>query len=152
MAPTVGFNHVAVVTSDLDRLISFYREVFDAPVVVDLDEGDLRHAFIDMGGGSCIHAFMMPDSPHAAGSSEMFGRGHLDHVAFDVVDAEHFEILRDRLVAAGASDGLVTDFGMQRVVMFRDPDGFEAEIALWTDGTPLRYEEAIREPHALVDG
>lgn len=49
-------------------------------------------------------------------------------------------------MAAGASDGLATDFGMHRVVMFRDPDGFEAEIALWTEGTPLRYEDAIREP------
>jgi hypothetical protein len=27
-----------------------------------------------------------------------------------------------------------------------DPDGLEAEIALWTEGDPLRYDEAIREP------
>jgi hypothetical protein len=93
---------------------------------------------------------MIPDNPNAAGSPEMFGRGHLDHIAFDVTDAEHFEILRDRLVAAAASDGLVTDFGMQRVVTFRDPDGFEAEIARWTEGAPLRYEEAIREPYVQV--
>jgi catechol 2,3-dioxygenase-like lactoylglutathione lyase family enzyme len=146
LAPTIGFNHVALVTGDLDRLISFYRDVFDATVVVDLDEGHMRHALIDMGRGSCLHAFMMPGNPHAAGSPEMFGRGHLDHVAIDVSDAEQFEMLRGRLVAAGASDGLMTDFGRMRVVTFRDPDGFEAEIALWAEGDPLRYDEAIREP------
>lgn len=51
-------------------------------------------------------------------------------------------------MAAGASDGLATDFGMHRVVMFRDPDGFEAEIALWTEGTPLRYETPFGSPSA----
>jgi hypothetical protein len=39
MPPTNGFNHVALVTADLDRLISFYRQMFEAPVLVDLDEG-----------------------------------------------------------------------------------------------------------------
>jgi hypothetical protein len=81
----------------------------------------------------------------------MFGRGHLDHIALDVADREQFEMLRQRLVAIGASNGLATDFGMLRAVVFKDPDGLEAEIALWTDGTPLRYEEAIREPYELIE-
>lgn len=68
---TAGFNHVALVTADLDRLIAFYHEVFEAPVVVDLDEGHVRHAFIDMGGGSWIHAFMMPNNTHGIGSPEI---------------------------------------------------------------------------------
>lgn len=146
---TIGFNRIALVTSDLDRLIGFYQEVFDAQVVVDLDEGRHRHALINLGGGSCIHAFLMPENPHAAGSADMFGRGHLDHIALDVADREQFEMLRQRLVAIGASDGLATDFGMQRVVMFKDPDGFEAEITIWEDGEPLEYERAIREPFVV---
>lgn len=100
MTPTSGFNHVALVSTDLDRLIFFYKEVFEAPAVVDIDEGHLRHAFINMGGGSWIHALMTPENPHAIGSPEMFGRGHLDHIAFDVVDADQFEMLRERLVTA----------------------------------------------------
>jgi catechol 2,3-dioxygenase-like lactoylglutathione lyase family enzyme len=30
-----GFNHVATVTADLDRLIAFYEEAFDVEVVFD---------------------------------------------------------------------------------------------------------------------
>lgn len=152
MPATIGFNHVALVTSDLDRLIAFYEEVFDAEVVADLAEPHVRHALIDIGGGACIHAFAMPDNPHAAGSAGMFDRGHLDHLALNVRDSEHFEMLRERLVASGASDGLSTDFGMQRVVNFRDPDGFEAEITLWQDGKPVEYDRAVREPFAARRG
>jgi hypothetical protein len=47
------------------------------------------------------------------GSSRIFGRGHVDHLAIDVAGGDQFELLRKRLVERGASDGLVTDFGMQ---------------------------------------
>jgi catechol 2,3-dioxygenase-like lactoylglutathione lyase family enzyme len=144
---TKGFNHIALVTADIDRLIAFYAKVFEAEVLVDLDEGHVRHALVDLGGGACLHAFSMPENPHAAGSPNMFGRGHLDHIAIDVADDEQFETLRRRLVETGASDGLATDFGLQRVVCFKDPDGFEAEIAVWQKGEPLPYDRAVRETY-----
>jgi len=147
MPATNGFNHIALVTADLDRLIAFYVEIFEADVLVDLDEGHVRHALVDLGGGACLHAFSMPENPHAAGSPDMFGRGHLDHVGIDVADDEQFERLRRRLVESGASDGLATDFGRLRVVGFKDPDGFEAEIALWQKGEPLPYDRAVREAY-----
>jgi hypothetical protein len=37
-----GINHVAVLTKDTERLQAFYREVFDATVFHDHQEGDLR--------------------------------------------------------------------------------------------------------------
>ncbi len=77
----------------------------------------------------------------------MFTRGHLDHVAFDVPDDGTFDEVRRRLVDAGASDGLCTDFGIQRVVTFVDPDGHEAEIAQWRSGQPRSYDDARREPY-----
>jgi catechol 2,3-dioxygenase-like lactoylglutathione lyase family enzyme len=138
---TIGIHHVATVTADLDRLIQFYVEVFDAVVLVDLDEGGLRHAVLDLGGGACLHPFQMNGNPYAAGSPTMFDRGHLDHVALNVGDDEAFETLRHRLVAAGASDGMITDFGNVRTVWFRDPDGGEGEVAQWQRGEPLTFEE-----------
>ncbi len=41
-----------------------------------------------------------------------------------------FEIRR-RLVAHGASDGFVTDFGRAHSIFFTDPDGLEGEVLLW---------------------
>ena len=65
----------------------------------------------------------------------MFGRGRLDHFALQAPDAETFESLRERLVARGLSDGLVTDFGVMKVLTFTDPDGLEVEVAHWVGGS-----------------
>jgi hypothetical protein len=54
-------------------------------------------------------------------------RGRIDHFALLVDDAALFEV-RDRLVAAGASKGDVTELGPYRSVLFRDPDGLEGSI------------------------
>ena len=141
-----GVNHVATLTADLDRLIAFYAGVFDAEVSLDMTEGGLRHALIDLGGGACLHPFEIQGNPHGRASGEVFQRGHMDHLALNVADKATFELLRARLVTAGASDGSVTDFGNMRSVWFEDPDGFGSEIALWCDGTPLTFEERRREP------
>jgi hypothetical protein len=67
----------------------------------------------------------------------VFGRGHLDHFALNVPDEATFQRLRRVLHRCGASDGTVTDFGSVKTVSFTDPDGCQAEIALWVDA-PLR--------------
>lgn len=122
MPLAAGCNHIAMHTQDLDRLIAFYEEVFDAEVTVDMQESPIRHALVDLGGGFCLHPFQHADgSSHAAGSNAMFDRGHLDHLAIDVGDVETFQLLRTRLVDAGASDGTITDFGAVRCVWFRRP-------------------------------
>lgn len=140
-----GFNHVALITEDMDRFIAFYTEVFEAKVHFDLDEGELRHAMLDIGGGAALHPFTVPGRD-GRGSSEMFGRGHLDHFALNCPDEETFERVRRRLVEHGACDGTVTDWGAIKTCTFRDPDGMELEIALWEDGEPLRFEDRIEEP------
>lgn len=148
MALTNGCNHVALVTEDLDRLVAFYAEVFEAVVLWDVDEGGLRHALIDLGGGFALHPFQLADgSPYGQGSSVMFERGHLDHVALDVADEATFEELRRRLVERGATDGALTDFGVTRNVWFEDPDGHGSEIALRVTGEPRTFDERIVEAY-----
>lgn len=142
-----GVHHIALVTEDLDRLVEFYRRVFDAEVRLDLEEPGMRHAMIDLGNGAALHPFELDESPHARGTTTIFERGHLDHLALQVTDARTFEELRDRLVAAGASDGTVTDFGCVRTVSFCDPDGADCEIAMWCDGAPRSFDERGIEPH-----
>lgn len=75
----------------------------------------------------------------------MFDRGHIDHFALNVTNAEDFEELRHRLVEAGATDGAVTDFGITRNVWFHDPGGMGCEIALWTSGEPLEFDARVVE-------
>jgi catechol 2,3-dioxygenase-like lactoylglutathione lyase family enzyme len=146
MAFSTGIHHVAMLTTDLDRFLSFYCDVFDGTVLFDITEGDLRHAAVDLGSNSALHAFQVEGNPHAAGQPAIFDRGHLDHLAIGVADAEALEHARWRLVEAGASDGTIQDFGSVRSVAFRDPDGFEGEVALWCDGPPRTFDERILIP------
>ncbi len=143
MPLTTGINHVALLTQDIDAFIGFYVEVFDAEVLFDIDEDGLRHAAVGVGGGAALHAFTFPDSPHAAASPEMFNRGHLDHVAINVADEDALDEARRRLVERKASDGAVTDFGALKSISFRDPDGLEAEVALWGTEPVRRFDERI---------
>lgn len=148
MPLAAGCNHVATHTQDLDRLIAFYQEVFDAEIILDLQEGEIRHALVHLGGGFCLHPFELAGgSRHAAGSGAMFDRGHLDHVAIDVADDTTFELLRARLVETGASDGTITDFGAVRCVWFEDPDGMGAEISMSSDGEALAFDDRRLESY-----
>ena len=149
MALSNGCNHVTIVTQDLDRFIDFYTTCFDAELRVDLDEGPLRHALIDMGADFCLHPFQVTwPCEHEGGLPDMIKRGHVDHFAINVPDLASFETLRRRLVECGASEGRIRDFGMVQVMAFQDPDGMECELALWKEGPLLTMAESKTEDFA----
>jgi hypothetical protein len=56
-----------------------------------------------------------------------------------------------RLVARGASDGAVTDFGVLKSICFRDPDGLEVEVALWGTEPVRRFDERTTTPAPPAD-
>ena len=130
-----GIHHLTFVTSDMDRLISFYGRVFGARVTVDLTEEGLRHAFIEVGPRTVLHPFEVP-GVEPPGPLPMFGRGRLDHLALGAASEEAFRELRRRVVAEGAGDGEVTDTGSLLNHGFADPDGGEHE-GVWVEpGVP----------------
>lgn len=153
MPITAGAHHLTLFTADMDRLIHFYEQIFDAVARYDLKEvgpdgGTIRHALIDLGGGFSLHPFQMPSpTGYEAGSMDMGQRGHIDHLALRVTDEDRLQEVRRRLFAAGASDGVLTDFGVIRLVTFKDPDGMEGEVAVWTvEKHPLGFQDRKREP------
>ena len=54
----------------------------------------------------------------------------LDHIGLQAESLESFEEARRRLIARGAADEFVTDFGPVLSVFFRDPDGLEGEVCV----------------------
>ena len=144
---TDGFNHVAVITRDADQLLDFYAGVFGATKAADAVDGPpgtppeqrLRLMIIDVGPHSELNVFEMPDNPEAQRQTPMFGRGRLDHLALHAADMDAFTEIRRRLIARGAADEFVTDFGKVLSMFFRDPDGLECEVCVtnpdWVPGT-----------------
>ena len=128
-----GVNHVAVLTDDLDRFVAFYTSVFEVELVFQEATPAFRHAILRTGESSWLHPAEVVGSPHGRARPEMFGRGHLDHVALGAGSPEAFEELRARLVARGASDGQVEDVGPFHTLWFEDPDGMRGELTVIVD-------------------
>lgn len=140
-----GLNHAAILTVNLDRFIDFYASVFEAEVVFK-DLGAVRHAILRVGPTSWLHPVEAPNSPHATAIPRTLERGHLDHIALTAASTPAFEILRDRLVERGASNGVVDDLGAFHTVWFEDPDGMRGELTLVVDSSL----EGIHEPRPLL--
>jgi len=146
MTGLAGFHHVSVVTTDLERLADFYREVFDAPVVLESsDDSGLRSSVIDVGGGGFLHAHEALGRSPLAGRPR-YERGPVDHVALHAPTREVFLEYRRRAMEAGATDGRVRDFGAAWELKFRDPDGTEGDLTWpaphFPHGAVGHYEDA----------
>jgi catechol 2,3-dioxygenase-like lactoylglutathione lyase family enzyme len=143
-----GVNHVAVITDDTERFVRFYQEVFDATVSHREQIGPGTLTMVDIGPRSELNVFEMhgDDAPEL-GRGSMFGHGPIDHIGLQAADRDAFVEIRRRLVAHGASDGFVTDFGRAHSVFFRDPDGLEGEVLLW-----LSHDAEVHPPGTPATG
>jgi len=126
-----GVNHVAILTSDTERLVAFYQDVFDATVSgrVAAGEGAVL-TFIDIGPFAELNVFEVQDNSEAKRQTPMFGRGRIDHLGLEAASLDAFDTIRERLIERGATDGFVTDFGRILSLFFRDPDGLEGEVCV----------------------
>lgn len=124
-----GLNHVGTLTNDSEALHEFYREVFDATVSRDgQEEPGVRLSFIDIGPKTQLNVFEIEGNAEAHRQKPMFGRGRIDHLGLQAASLEAFEEIRRRLIARGAADEFVTDFGPVLSLFFTDPDGLEGEV------------------------
>ncbi len=126
-----GVHHVAVITHDSERLHAFYRAMFDATVSHDESPGPgMRLSFIDIGTSVELNVFELDGNAEPDRQTPMFGRGRLDHIGLRAASLDAFDEIRSRLMAAGAADGFVTDFGPVLSLFFTDPDGLEGEVCV----------------------
>lgn len=152
-----GVHHVALVCSDMQQTVHFYRDVLGMPLVKTIEiPGGGQHFFFDCGNGDCVAFFWFPNAPEAApgvaAAPAMPGHGPIEsahgsmnHLAFKVPADEfdsYLDQLRDRgvllspvlnhddspaTIAAEVHDGVFV-----RSVYFQDPDGILLEFAAWT--------------------
>ena len=135
MPVTSGFNHVATLTPDMDRLVAFYSAAFGAEKIFEMEArpDHPRMVILDLGGGAALNVFETDASEIIGDRRRQGGRGAIDHFALAVDSLATLELMRDRLVAAGAEVGDIQQLGSEWSLFFRDPDGMELEVCCHGD-------------------
>jgi catechol 2,3-dioxygenase-like lactoylglutathione lyase family enzyme len=130
MPVTSGFNHVATLTTDMDRTVQFYRDAFEAELVFEMDakEDHPRMSILDLGGGAALNVFEVAVGDMIGDRRKQGHRGAIDHYALAVDSKDVLERIKDRLVTAGAEIGEIQRLGGEWSLFFRDPDGMELEV------------------------
>ncbi len=131
MSPiTVGFNHVATLTTDLDRLAEFYERAFGAEVTFRMDATPEhpRMFILSLGGGGSLNVFEVDPEEIIGERRRQGGRGAIDHFALAVESHAELEAVKQRIVDAGGEVGDIQQLGDEWSLFFRDVDGMELEV------------------------
>ncbi len=131
MPVTTGFNHVATLTTSMDRTVGFYERAFGAVVTFTLEKRE-DHPYmkiLDLGGGAALNVFEVPPEEIIGERRSQGHRGAIDHFALAVDSKATLEEVRSRLLEAGAQEvGDIQRLGDEWSLFFRDPDGMELEV------------------------
>ncbi len=127
---TNGFNHVATLTTDLDRFADWYGKVFGAVVVHVIDRRDdhPRMFILDMGGGAALNVFEVPADEIIGDQRRQGARGAIDHFGLSVASLEDLQATEARLKEIGADIGQIQRLGSDWSLFFRDVDGMDLEV------------------------
>ena len=130
MPITTGFNHVATLTTDMERLVAFYRDVFGAEVTFEMaaTPDHPRMTILDLGAGAALNVFEATPDEIIGERRKQGRRGAIDHYGLSVDSLATLEQVKERLLAAGADIGEIQRLGGEWSLFFRDPDGMELEV------------------------
>ena len=134
MPYTVGFNHVATLTTDLERHAEFYKQAFGAEITFQMKaEDDHPAMFILDLGGAFLNVFEVTADEIIGDRRQQGGRGAIAHFALAVESRDELEVAKDRIVAAGGDVGEIQQLGNEWSLFFRDIDGMELEVCAPVD-------------------
>jgi catechol 2,3-dioxygenase-like lactoylglutathione lyase family enzyme len=135
MPITRGFNHVATLTTDVERHARFYGQVFGAEVTFRMEAtpDHPRMFILDLGGGGALNVFEVPPEDLIGEQRKQGARGAIDHFGLAVGSLAELEAVKQRLVDAGADIGEIQQLGDEWSLFFRDVDGMELEVCAPAD-------------------
>lgn len=124
-------HHIATATNDLEAMMSFYSEVFELEphpgFPKDTPVG--RVAFYDINGVEMqIVEAPVEQAPTDTPAILLQAGLRLDHFTVSVDSQEAFDLIKQRLIDRGATDGTMTPFGEASLLPYTDPDGHRMEV------------------------
>lgn len=119
-------HHIAIIASDYKRSKSFYTEVLQFSIVLEVFREETQSFKLDLRNtsGVQLELFSFPDSPKRPTRPEACG---LRHLAFGVEDLDS-EIQRLLMSGVETEPVRIDPYTNKRFTFFSDPDGLPLEL------------------------
>ena len=127
-----GFNHLAMVTADMDRTIRFWRDFLGMRLVAGLGSKNYRHYFLEISATDMIAFFEWPDVtaiPEKDHGVPVKGSFAFDHVSIAVESDDDLFELKNRFEAAEMWVSEVIDHGFIHSIYAFDPNNIPIEFS-----------------------
>jgi catechol 2,3-dioxygenase-like lactoylglutathione lyase family enzyme len=143
-----GINHLAMITSDMDSTIRFWRDLLGMRLVAGIGKPGYRHYFFEISENNLLAFFEWtgaePVSEKDAGRP-VKGPLVFDHVSFELQGEEDLWNLKARLEAAGFWVSEVIDHGFIHSIFSFDPNGIAIEFSLPVASVNIRKHPVMVE-------
>ncbi len=120
-----SIHHIAIICSDYDRSLSFYRDIIGLTVIREVWRAERQSWKCDLDAGNAqIELFSFPSPPVRTSRPEACG---LRHLAF-LVDDLDAEVARLEAAGVICEPIRVDPYTDQRFTFFADPDDLPLEL------------------------
>lgn len=148
-----GINHLAMVTSDMDATIRFWRDLLGMKLAGGHGNDNFKQYLFEICPGSFLSFHWWPgvEMIEEKDAGRVFkGPIAFDHVCFEVDDADALWAMKDRIDAADEWVSEVVDNGFIYSIFVFDPNNISVEISCSVEGVdPARdFVMADRSPTA----
>ena len=148
MAQYKGINHLALVTSDMDMTIRFWRDLLGMRLVAGLGDGTYRHYFFEISTEDMIAFFEWPgaEKPELKDHGvPVDGPAIFDHVAIGVSAMEDLIELRRKITAAGLWVSEIIDHGFILSIYAFDPNRIPIEFSWQVPEVDVRSHPKMKD-------
>jgi len=143
-----GIHHLAMVTSNMDRTIRFWRDMLGMRLVAGLGRPGYRHYFFEISDHDLIAFFEWPDVKSVDLKDHgvpVKGPLVFDHVSFEVQNDDDLWELKDRLEAASMWVSEIIDHGFIHSIYTFDPNQIAIEFSAPVEGIDVRKHPVNRD-------
>ncbi len=138
-----SINHVALVTSNMDETIRFWRDLLCMRLIAGVGKPGYRQYFFEVSENNLLSFFEWSEAePIDEKDAGRVVKGPIafDHICFELEGEDNLWELKDRLEAADIWVTEVMDHGFIHSFFTFDPNGISLEFCYKVKGLDLRKE------------
>ena len=150
MVTYIGINHLAMVTSDMDKTVRFWRDFLGMRLVAGLGSGSYRHYFFEITENDMIAFFEWPDAekiPEKDHGVPVKGPVAFDHVSIGVACDDDLWELKAKFEAAELWVSEIIDHGFIHSLYAFDPNNIPIEFSSPVPQVNIRKSPKMLDRH-----